>query len=84
MKASARAPRPVTVSPRCDHTPHKVFKAWGGRYTGVFDLDYDKYREIVLEHVLTKSRTSQYIAGGSYPVLVKLEITRPMRRKMRQ
>jgi arylsulfatase A-like enzyme len=36
--------------PGAGHAPHHVFTEWADRYTGVFDMGYDRYREIVLEN----------------------------------
>ncbi|WP_395308180.1 arylsulfatase [Mycobacterium sp. AMU20-3851] len=36
------------LCPGAGHAPHHVFKEWADRYTGVFDMGYERYREIVL------------------------------------
>ncbi|MBX7432100.1 sulfatase-like hydrolase/transferase [Mycobacterium sp. Y57] len=38
------------VCPGAGHAPHHVFKEWADRYSGVFDMGYERYREIVLEN----------------------------------
>ncbi|MFV0496112.1 arylsulfatase [Mycobacterium sp.] len=35
--------------PGAGHAPHHVFKEWADKYDGVFDMGYERYREIVLE-----------------------------------
>jgi arylsulfatase A-like enzyme len=37
------------VCPGAGHAPHHVFKEWADKYSGRFDMGYEKYREIVLE-----------------------------------
>jgi arylsulfatase A-like enzyme len=37
------------VCPGAGHAPHHVFKEWADKYTGRFDMGYEKYREIVLD-----------------------------------
>ncbi len=32
------------------HAPHHVFSEWADRYSGTFDMGYERYREIVLEN----------------------------------
>ena len=36
------------VCPGAGHAPHHVFAEWANRYTGRFDMGYERYREIVL------------------------------------
>lgn len=38
------------VCPGAGHAPHHVSKEWADRYTGTFDMGYERYREIVLEN----------------------------------
>jgi len=38
------------VCPGAGHAPHHVFKDWADKYTGRFDMGYERYREIVLEN----------------------------------
>ncbi len=38
------------VCPGAGHAPHHVFKEWADKYTGKFDMGYERYREIVLEN----------------------------------
>ena len=38
------------VCPGAGHAPHHVFKEWADKYAGRFDMGYERYREIVLEH----------------------------------
>ncbi len=33
------------------HAPHHVWKEWADKYTGKFDMGYEKYREIVLDRM---------------------------------
>src|SRR5919205_441182 len=37
-------------APGACHAPHHVFKEWADRYSGRFDMGYERYREIVLEN----------------------------------
>ena len=39
-----------TCAPGAGHAPHHVFTEWADRYAGVFDMGYERYREIVLEN----------------------------------
>lgn len=36
------------LCPGAGHAPHHVFTEWADRYAGVFDMGYERYREIVL------------------------------------
>ncbi|MCF6385842.1 sulfatase-like hydrolase/transferase [Mycobacterium sp. MBM] len=38
------------VCPGAGHAPHHVSKEWADRYSGRFDMGYERYREIVLEN----------------------------------
>jgi arylsulfatase A-like enzyme len=38
------------VCPGAGHAPHHVFAEWADRYSGRFDMGYERYREIVLEN----------------------------------
>ncbi|KMO74416.1 arylsulfatase [Mycolicibacterium chubuense] len=38
------------LCPGAGHAPHHVFAEWADRYAGVFDMGYERYREIVLEN----------------------------------
>jgi arylsulfatase len=38
------------VCPGAGHAPHHVFTEWVDRYTGRFDMGYERYREIVLDN----------------------------------
>ncbi|WP_137725355.1 arylsulfatase [Prescottella subtropica] len=38
------------LCPGCGHAPHHVPQEWADRYTGMFDMGYERYREIVLEN----------------------------------
>jgi arylsulfatase A-like enzyme len=38
------------VCPGAGHAPHHVAKEWADRYAGVFDMGYERYRDIVLEN----------------------------------
>jgi arylsulfatase A-like enzyme len=37
------------LCPGAGHAPHHVFKEWADKYSGKFDMGYEKYREIALE-----------------------------------
>jgi arylsulfatase len=39
------------LCPGAGHAPHHVFKEWADRYAGMFDMGYERYREIVLENM---------------------------------
>lgn len=41
------------VCPGAGHAPHHVFKEWADKYTGTFDMGYERYRDIVLENQKT-------------------------------
>jgi arylsulfatase len=36
-------------APGCAHAPHQVYKEWIDKYDGIFDIGWDKYREVVFE-----------------------------------
>jgi arylsulfatase len=36
-------------APGCAHAPHQVAKEWIDKYKGVFDMGWDKYREVVFQ-----------------------------------
>jgi len=38
------------VCPGAGHAPHHVFKEWVDKYSGKFDMGYERYRDIVLEN----------------------------------
>lgn len=38
------------LCPGAGHAPHHVFTEWADRYSGTFDMGYERYREIVLEN----------------------------------
>jgi arylsulfatase A-like enzyme len=38
------------VCPGAGHAPHHVFAEWVEKYSGKFDMGYERYREIVLEN----------------------------------
>ncbi|MGW5381032.1 arylsulfatase [Nocardia sp. NPDC003963] len=38
------------LCPGAGHAPHHVAREWADRYSGRFDMGYEKYREIVLEN----------------------------------
>ncbi|UXA18939.1 arylsulfatase [Mycobacterium sp. SMC-4] len=38
------------LCPGAGHAPHHVFKEWADKYDGVFDMGYERYRDIVLEN----------------------------------
>jgi arylsulfatase len=38
------------VCPGAGHAPHHIFSDWADRYSGRFDMGYERYREIVLEN----------------------------------
>ena len=38
------------LCPGAGHAPHHVFKEWSDKYAGMFDMGYERYREIVLEN----------------------------------
>ncbi len=38
------------VCPGAGHAPHHVFEEWITKYSGAFDMGYERYREIVLEN----------------------------------
>ncbi|OAT67100.1 arylsulfatase [Mycobacteroides immunogenum] len=41
------------VCPGAGHAPHHVSKEWADKYTGTFDMGYERYRDIVLENQKT-------------------------------
>ena len=38
------------LCPGAGHALHHVFKEWSDKYAGMFDMGYERYREIVLEN----------------------------------
>ncbi len=51
-------------APGAGHAPHHVAKEWADRYRGVFDMGYERYREVVLEN---QKRLGMIPAGTELP-----------------
>jgi arylsulfatase A-like enzyme len=63
------------VCPGAGHAPHHVFTQWADKYTGRFDMGYEKYREVVLE----RQKTMGIVPGDTElsPVNPYLDVTGP-------
>jgi arylsulfatase len=63
------------LCPGAGHAPHHVFTQWADKYTGRFDMGYEKYREVVLE----RQKTMGIVPGDTElsPVNPYLDVTGP-------
>jgi arylsulfatase A-like enzyme len=63
------------LCPGAGHAPHHVFTQWADKYTGRFDMGYEKYREVVLE----RQKTIGIVPGDTElsPVNPYLDVTGP-------